>query len=169
MPVVKWDKIITPFELKAEDVPGPPASKKPKLIDTPWLLVVPGMCDYTHLRIQAEGSWTQSGNAIGDCGPDGIASTPVQVNSLAVRDAGVGALIGKLGGSSASVTMPASSPGAAAAPTTSLAEGAAFAIGSHCFVTLPKDFIGPLYIGFNGLARPIQVMALKVTVEGKSP
>jgi hypothetical protein len=160
MPLIKWSSVIEPFEIK------PPPDPKP--VDTPWVLVVPGMRDYTHLRVQATGSWTQTGGPIGQCGPDGLASTSVQVNPLAVKDCGVGALIGKLGGSSASLTMPPARPGGAAAPTTSLAEGAAFAIGSHCIVALPASFIGPLYISFNGLARPVLVTALRITVEGAS-
>jgi len=169
MPLIKWSSVIAPFEIKA-DPPDPavqpPPATVPKPVDKPWVLVVPGMRDYTHLRIQATGSWTQTGGEIGECGPDGLASTPVQVNPLAVKDCGVGALIGKLGGSSASLTMPSASPGGAAAPTTSLAEGAAFAIGSHCIVALPSNFIGPLYISFNGLVRPVLVTALQITVEG---
>jgi hypothetical protein len=65
--------------------------------------------------------------------------------------------------------MPPSAPSAkdaAAAPVGSLAEGAAFAIGSHCIVTLPQNFIGPLYIGFNGLVRPVNVKELMISVEG---
>jgi hypothetical protein len=175
MPLIKWSNVIEPFKIMpappdpAVQAPPPPV---PKSVDKPWVLVVPGMRDYTHLRITATGSWTQTGGPIGQCDPDGLASTSVQVNPLAVKDCGVGALIGKLGGSSASLTMPPTmppaSPGGAAAPTTSLAEGAAFAIGSHCIVALPSSFIGPLYISFNGLVRPVLVTALQITVEGAS-
>jgi hypothetical protein len=165
MPLIKWSSVIAPFEIK----PDPATPTDPVPVDKPWVLVVPGMRDYTHLRIVATGTWTQTGGQIGQCLPDGLASTPgVQVNPLAVKDCGVGALIGKLGGSSASLTMPSASPGGAAAPTTSLAEGAAFAIGSHCIVALPSNFIGPLYISFNGLVRPVLVSALHITVEGAS-
>lgn len=169
MPLIKWSNVIEPFEIKADPpdpAQQPPAPPVPKPVDQPWILVVPGMRDYTHLRIQATGSWTQAGAQIGQCSPDGLASTPVQVNPLAVPDCGVGALIGKLGGSSANLTMPPATPGGTSAPTTSLAEGTAFAIGAHCIVALPQNFIGPLYISFNGLARPILVTALRITVEG---
>jgi hypothetical protein len=171
MPLIKWSSVIETFVILA-DPPDPavqpPPPPAPQSVDKPWVLVVAGMRDYTHLRIQATGSWTQTGGPIGQCGPDGLASTPVQVNPLAVKDCGVGALIGKLGGSSASLTMPPASPAGAAAPTTSLAEGAAFAIGSHCIVALPSNFIGPLYISFNGLVRPVLVTELRITVEGTS-
>jgi hypothetical protein len=163
MPLIKWNAVIEKFVIKSDDA----TPNDPKKIETPWLLVVPGMRDYTHLRIQAEGSWTQTGDKIGDCGPDGLAKTDVQVGPLQVKDCGAGALVGKLGGSSASLAMPPSNAGAAAAPPAgSLVEGTAFAIGSHCIVTLPTGFIGPLYVGFNGLARPILVKSLKLVVEG---
>ena len=169
MPLIKWNNVIEPLDILKAEIPGSPPSAAPRALNVPWVLVVPGMRDYTHLRIQAKGSWTQSGDKIGECGPDGLATTPVQVNTMPVRDAGVGALIGKLGGSSATLTMPPSAPSAkdaAAAPVGSLAEGAAFAIGSHCIVTLPQNFIGPLYISFNGLVRPVNVKELMISVEG---
>jgi hypothetical protein len=162
MPLIKWNSVIEPFEIK----PDSATPNDPKKVEKPWVLVVPGMRDYTHLRIAAEGSWTQSGTVIGDCGPDGLATTSVQVEALHVKDCGAGALVGKLGGSSATLAMPPSTTAPAETPAGTLASGTAFAIGSHCIVTLPANFVGPLYISFNGLARPILVKSLKVTVEG---
>lgn len=171
MPLIAWSSVIEPYviTLDRSDPNDPRSPPVPKPIIKPWLLVVPGMRDYTHLRIQAEGSWAQPNGPIGACGPDGLASIPAQSNALAVKDCGVGALIGKLGGSSASLTMPPASSGATPAPPPpSLAEGAAFAIGSHCIVALPPNFMGPLYISFNGLSRPVLVMALEIRVDGAS-
>lgn len=170
MPLIAWSSVIEPYviTLDRSDPKDPGSPPVPKSITTPWVLVVPGMRDYTHLRIQAEGSWAQPNGPFGACGPDGLASIPAQSNALAVKDCGVGALIGKLGGSSASLTMPPASPGGTSPPTTSLAEGAAFAIGSHCIVALPANFMGPLYVSFNGLGRPVLVMALRIRVDGAS-
>jgi hypothetical protein len=154
MPTVKWDK-LTVFEHNAGE------------IDQPWIPVVDTLRDYTHLRIRGEGRWSQGGGVIGPCGPDGVPGLPLQSDRLAVADCLAGALIGKLGGSSASLSVPvAANPPSGGSPSTGLAEGKAFAIGSYCVVTLPQSFIGPVFVSFNGLARPIQVERLKVTVEG---
>ena len=156
MPTIKWNPLTDPsFEIRAQQV------------TTPWLPVVLALRDYTHLQIRVEGSWTQGGGAIGLCGPDGLSGLPLQVDRLLVADCQLGALIGKLGGSSASLSVPPSgNPEGAAPPKGTLAEGKAFAIGSYCVVSVPSTFVGPLFVSFNGLMRPVQVDRLKISVEG---
>jgi hypothetical protein len=45
-------------------------------------------------------------------------------------------------------------------------EGKAFAIGSHCVTSVPEKSIGPLFVGFNCLARPVNVVRLKIVIAG---
>lgn len=164
MPTVRWDSLIV-FERRDQE------------INAPWLPVIDSLRDYSHLRITAEGRWLQGSGVIAACGPDGLSGLPLQTDRLAVADCAVGALIGKLGGSSASLSVPAASAlspagagkvdvGTAAPPSAGLSEGRAFAIGSYCVVALPGNFIGPVFVSFNGLMRPIRIEHLKVTVEG---
>ena len=76
-----------------------------------------------------------------NCGPDGAISTPVK-SSLLTNGALYGALIGKLGGSSADV--PDSSQ-----PTTPYANKRVFAVGSHCIISISSTEGGPLYFTMN--------------------
>ncbi len=153
MPTVKWEP-LTVFERHAEE------------INIPWIPVIDAMRDYTHLCIRGEGQWSQGAGVIGPCGPDGVAGLPLQSDRLAVADCSAGALIGKLGGSSASLSVPAAANPGAGSASTGLTEGKAFAIGSYCVVAVPQNFVGPVFVSFNGLVRPIRVEHLKVTVEG---
>jgi hypothetical protein len=154
MPTVRWTPLIKPpFERKGDET------------TLPWIPVVEALRDYSHLRIKAEGMWRQVHGNIETCEPDGLPGLPLQSDRLAVADCPVGALIGKLGGSSASVAMPGQA-GSGGQPTAGLAEGKAFAIGSYCVVALPQNFIGPLFVGFNGLSRPVRIYALKIWVDG---
>jgi len=128
---------------------------------TPWILACSSWRNITHLQIEAQGVWREVDDPIGDCGPDGIQAVPKE--QIMVEKCQPGALIGKLGGSSAALG-PAS--GTKSTPEPILAECTAFAIGSFCIVALPKDCLGPLYVSFNGLTRPVHVDSLSVTVKG---
>jgi len=167
MATMRWHKLTEPpFELTWA------------VVSTPWLCVIDAFRGYTHLRIVAEGTWCQSGGEIGTCDPDGLPGLLLRGDLLTLPDCPVGALIGKLGGSSANVSIPSADGGnksathngaAGDSATTSpgsLAEGKAFAIGSYCVVTLPQNFIGPLFVSFNGLQRPVRISTLRITVEG---
>jgi hypothetical protein len=148
-------------------LPASPFALKEKEITSPWIQVVDALRDYTHLRIKADGWWRQMAGGISCCDADGLPSLVLQSDRLAVTDCPVGALIGKLGGSSASLSVPpvANPAGGGSAPA-GLAEGKAFAIGSYCVVALPQNFIGPLFVSFNGLLRPVRIDVLNITVEG---
>jgi hypothetical protein len=157
MPTVKWNMLTEP-----------PFTRNAEEITSPWMTVVDMLRDYTHLRIKAEGTWSQIGGLIGLCGPDGLPGLPLQIDRLAVADCPVGALIGKLSGSSASLSVPPTGNPAASggsAPS-GMTEGKAFAIGSYCVLALPQNFIGPLFVSFNGLTRPMRINDLKITIEG---
>lgn len=135
-----------------------------RVLQVPWLYVVETGRDYTHLRINCEGLWARATDAMASCGPEGLAEIPAQKDSLQVSDCPLGALIGKLGGSSASLSVPTAPPVSGAA-TNTISEGKAFAIGSYCMIPLPTNFIGPLFVSFNGFTRPVVVTKLSITVE----
>jgi hypothetical protein len=132
-------------------------------VTVPWILACPSWRSITHLQIAASGVWRQEGDSTGDCEADGRQGASVPIEQLAVTDCPPGALIGKLGGSSASLG-PAS--GTTPNPAPLLAEGKAFAIGSFCTIALPTGCIGPLYVAFNGLKLPVRVNSLTVTIKG---
>ena len=75
------------------------------------------------------------------CGPDGAISTPAK-SGLLTNGALYGALIGKLGGSSADVPDSTS-------PTTPYASKRVFAVGSHCIISMGSTEGGPLYFTMN--------------------
>lgn len=157
MATVNWN-LLCEYQIE----PGP--------VTKPWILVLDGPKESTYLQIKAAGKWTPAGGLLGQCGPDGLLGAPFQTDKLVVSDCPVGALIGKFGGSSASLT-PASA--ASTAPPTAaspLTEGRSFAIGSHCVVAVPDRSIGPLYVSFNGLIRPVTVDERAViTIFGTTP
>jgi hypothetical protein len=146
--VIDW-KELKMFEISNTDV------------SAPWILVLDAFGDATHLKIIAEGCWTAMGGSLAECGPDGLAGLSLIPERLIAADCPVGALIGKIGGSSAAAT-------AASAPANPLplSEGKAFAIGSHCVTSVPEKSIGPLFVGFNCMARPVKVVRLKIVVAG---
>lgn len=155
MPTLKWNLLTEPA-FRMSDT----------LVTVPWVRVLDTQRDYTHLRIASAGTWTQQDSAFGECGPDGFTSGSLQSDRLLVADCPTGALIGKIGGSSASLSTPATPAADDDATAKVIAEGKAFAIGSYCVIPLPSKFIGPLFVNFNGLMRPINVAKLEITVEG---
>jgi hypothetical protein len=162
MPLINWSDLPV-FEIAGVDV------------TEPWIMVVETLRDATHLRIKSEGSWATMGGVLAACGPDGHASLRVHPDQLVVADCPVGALIGKIGGSSASLAgsgpQPAAGSGASSTGgmTTSGADGRPFALGSLCVVTVPATSVGPFFIGFNSVLRPVQVTRLRVTVGTATP
>jgi hypothetical protein len=108
----------------------------------------------SHLKLEAKGTWTAIAG-LKPCGPDGFAGSVVPDDQLIMSDCAAAALIGRFGGSSATMKVAGAQAPADAKP---------FAVGSHVVVTLPDDFIGPLYLGFNLMRRPIPVQALTVDI-----
>ncbi len=155
--VIDWKELKT-FEISNRDV------------SAPWIPVLEAFGAATHLQITAEGGWIAMGGSLAECGPDGLAGLPLIPERLIAADCPVGALIGKIGGSSAAATAATSAPVTAATsapanpPPTD--EGKAFAIGSHCVTRVPEKSIGPLFVGFKCLARPVNVVRLKIVIAG---
>lgn len=126
----------------------------------PWQLAIDFIDDMNLLKLVAEGEWEAFPGILPLCGPDGLPGIAVGSGALVLADFRPGALIGKLGGSSAGEAQPPAAEGAAAPPAD------AFAIGMGCLVPVPADKHGPLFIGFNSRARPLAVKSLKISIWG---
>lgn len=137
---------------------------KNTVIHVPWLFVVETERDFTHMRITCDGQWSPAESDGRSYSADGLPAASDEKDRLQVADAPLGALIGKLGGSSANLAVLTAADRAAASGTT-ITEGKAFAIGSYCLTPLPANFIGPLFVSFNGLSRPLIVTRLTISVE----
>ena len=139
---------------------------KDSSINAPWVqaladlqIVADPAVEFTHLRISAEGQWEVLSGLKLNCGPDGHAGIPADAATLPVGSALPGALIGKIGGSSASIEVAkaGADPGTAALPQ--------FAVGSICVVALAGQPKGPLFLGMNIRSRPLAVESLRVNIE----
>jgi hypothetical protein len=153
MPMIAW-----------RDLP-PLQVERPMQVNVPWLHAFDSLGDGTHVRILAFGKWQITGDGIGPCPPDGLAGATVDATRLLVPDSPLGALLGKFGGSSATFSTLSPPP----APTAGPVEGQAFTIGAQLVTALPAKSIRQLYLGFNDLKRPIQLIALRVQVSVATP
>jgi hypothetical protein len=130
-------------------------------VDAPWIAALDDFGDITHLQLKAEGSWLVMGALLPACGPDGIAGLHLKEDRLVLSDCPPGALIGRIGGSSAGIAA------ATTAPTSPDYESKPFTIGSQCAIALPsKGAFGSLFVGFNSVLRPVQIASLKLIVSG---
>jgi hypothetical protein len=147
MITLTWASIAT-FKLPKRD------------IVEPWL---PALEDIgaatTYLKFKATGKWTAMAG-LSPCGPDGLVGQSFPDDRLIVTDCAVGALIGRIGGSSATLK------GALAAADAG--EAKSFPVGSYTVIKLPEKVIGPLYLGFNVLLRPLKLESLDVEIFGGS-
>jgi hypothetical protein len=119
-------------------------------VEALWLRVLDTVPAKLLLRFEATGSWTCLGHGLSVSGPDGLATLRLHVDCLLVPTAPPGALIGKIGGSSAGRD-----------------DGKAFAIGSFCvYPALEKP--APLFIAVNGAfpATGYAIGQLRLTVSG---
>jgi hypothetical protein len=121
-------------------------------INVPWLRLVASLRGATHLCFEATGEWIAIPGLLAPCGPDGLSGLALPADRVVIADAPPGALIGRIGGSSASLK----------------AEGA-FVIGSSAVVSVPAGSIGPLFVSFNIVGRPVAVTSITVKVSGATP
>ena len=84
-------------------------------------------------------TWSPIGGT--NCGPEGV-TTSAAKSGLLTGGALYGALIGKLGGSSADVPD-------ASSPTAAYGTKRVFAVGSHCVISLANADTGPLFFTMN--------------------
>ncbi len=124
-----------------------------------WLLILESMNDATHLKFVAEGKWEVTNSVLPDCDPDGAAGLAVPDGQLILKGCPFGALLGKIGGSTAFDKIPSEASDA-------LAIDQPVAIGSFCQLKLPESTSAPLFIGFNSTLRPIRISNLNVKVYG---
>ncbi len=127
----------------------------------PWWPVGDAIEGVKTLKITAKGEWELpvAGAAIA-CGPNGVPALPIVAESRLLATFAAGALIGKLGGSTAGVDAPAAAADGKAPPSL------VFPIGETCLRTLPEHDHGPLFISFNFTARPIKIKTLEVILWG---
>lgn len=104
-----------------------------------WQKVLDVVAPKTTLRIEAKGEWTVGGVK---CTPDGLLVAPAESRSIA--DYPAGALLGKLGGSTAGSH-----------------EGTVFAIGRYCIVESP-DKASPLFVAVNAASTAALQAAQKI-------
>lgn len=96
-----------------------------------WIKVIDHLSAGKLLKLSAEGEWSFLSGLDMKCKPDGFLGFPLPYDKLLVPSAPLGALIGKIGGSTADQK-----------------DGTVFAIGSFAVVAVPEKS-GPLYIGVN--------------------
>ena len=163
---IDWTSLIdpAPFQLNKSE------------IASPWFVVCENIAGVTHLRITAKGEWSLPSICLGSFNQDGGALPGVPVTLPELAHAPFAALVGKIGGASAG-TMPPAAPGPGVTspspppspPPWPPQFDQPFLIGALCILALPPDALGPLYLGFNCLIRPIEMVSLEVTVEGAIP
>jgi hypothetical protein len=103
----------------------------------------------TYLKLKASGKWEPMAG-LPACGPDGLCGQSFPDDRLIVTDCPVGALIGRVGGSSAVLK--------ATAAVADAGESKPFPMGTYTVLKLPEKVIGPLYVGFNILLRPVRII-----------
>jgi hypothetical protein len=145
VPHLTWTALPPSYQLQGVDVVEP------------WLAMEHDFpVTATYLRLKVTGTWVAFAG-MRECGPDGSVGQSFPEDQLFVPDCAVGAIVGRLGGSSA--VLKAQSPDADAG------QSKPFAVGSLVVVKFPDKFVGPLFLGFNILRRPVKVTSLKVDIE----
>jgi hypothetical protein len=99
---------------------------------TLWTIVCEYVSGPRKLKFEAHGSWRYSRRIVDSCSPDGDPGSPVDRSKCLKADAAVGALIGKIGGSTAGKS-----------------DGVVFIVGSFCIVDVPDKTAGTLFLTIN--------------------
>lgn len=134
-------------------------SKKNENLNSPWQMALESFDDATHLKIESDGVWSALDSVMPNCGPDGLAGIKLPDGILVLSGCPFGALVGKLGGSSASHKVLEE-------PNENLAVSEPFAIGAFCILKIPEDMPGPLFIGFNMVSQSVKIEKLSVNIYG---
>jgi len=157
MALFDWQE-ISPIDLRLP--PGGPPPADPSPVAGPWMVALERLGTATHLRIVVEeGLWTAM-PGLPACGADGLPGLAVPDTALLLADCPPAALIGRIGGSSATMSVGDPPPEGTSKP---------FAVGSHAVVQLPAKAVGPLFLGFNLKHRPVLVAALRVRISWATP
>ncbi len=118
-------------------------------VSVPWIRLADSLRGATFLTFASTGTWNALPGLLAPCGPDGLAGLTLPADRVVLADAPPGALIGRIGGSSAGIK----------------ADGI-FVIGSNAVIAVPTGSTGPLFISFNITGRPVDVTTIAVTVSG---
>lgn len=160
MPIERWQN-LTVYEPPAPPAPpaGPASAAPPPFAVTGlWLRVVDLLPAKRLIRIVASGSWSdlRGGTAVG---PDGYLDLSLTAEHLIYADAPLGALIGKIGGSTADKVAVDKTAGDKKIEGITL-----FPIGTYCVVA-PIDKAAPLFVAVNGAWSLAQFRFLTLKVE----
>ncbi len=147
-----WKPVSTTFE------------QLPYTLDANWIKVADSISGANKLKFCAIGEWNITNTVYPDSGPDGAPGVAVPDNELILPGAPLGALLGKIGGSSAFQSIPKRENGTEIAIP---AENEPFAIGTFCVLNIPNGLAGPLFIGINTRFRPVQITNFELTVDGE--
>ncbi len=107
----------------------------------PWVLVVEAPTAGKLMRVVASGEWTPASAFPVQCTADGFFKTKPAPGPL-VTSAPLGALIARLGGSTADQTVD--TPASGQQPNRIL-----FSIGRTCIFSVPTAPVGALFLGVN--------------------
>jgi hypothetical protein len=163
MPEVYWRTLVDFAEILAQPAPAanPAAGPVPGPFPEMWRVAARVIHDCTYIRLEAAGQWQALPEGQAEtCGPDGYIGKKFDSKDVLLSDCPGGALIGRFGGSSAAFPV---------APTADADKGKLFPIGSYCIVPVPEKSIGPLFIGFNIVTRPVRILRLTLKIEGANP
>jgi hypothetical protein len=152
MPEITWTSLSDPFIIAGQN-------DQPAEIIEPWRVLAQIVRDCTYVRfVVEEGEW-QIPDQTKFCGADGYAGVAMSGKAI-IEDCALGALIGRFNGGSA---------GYAKSIATDADKGAPFPVGTYCIMPVPAKCVGPIFIGFNIVDRPIKVRKLKIRIEGATP
>ncbi len=143
MPDIKWSPLDSPPDIVGRD------------IYEPWLVAVSIIPACKYVRLRVSGRWRLPASMDKPCEPYGYTNATAPGAAI-IADFPIGALIGRFGGGSAGYSKE---------QATDPEKGGPFAIGTECIVPVPKDCIGPLFVGFNSTIRPVFVLSLSMTIE----
>jgi hypothetical protein len=104
------------------------------LVKEPWIKILDYVIGPKILKIQVQGQWSLLGPGVRECTETGHPGLAFPSDRLLLPDSAPGAMIGKLGGSTADYK-----------------DGTLFAIGSYAVVFLEEKKILPLFVGINGM------------------
>jgi hypothetical protein len=133
-----WSNVVPPLELAGQR------------LTSRWLIGAEYLVGPMVLRLRAQGDWEPFSGF--RCGPDGTSAFQLAPERMVIVKGSPGCLIGKLGGSCASLDETGS---------------ILFAVGTYAVIAVPDKFVGPLFIGFN-LERTqvgLQLFKLELTIE----
>jgi hypothetical protein len=164
MPIERWQSLAV-YEPPAPPAPPPAAPVPPPFaMSGLWLRVIDLLPAKRLIRIVATGTWSdlRGGTAVG---PDGYLDLSLTAEHLIYADAPLGALIGKIGGSTADKITGDKTTGDKKIEGITL-----FPIGTYCVVA-PIEKAAPLFVAVNGAwsLPQFRFLTLRIDVSTAEP